>query len=489
MIRCKLHGKGNSSAVLGWRKASLFFRPTVPCATKGLYDSSDGRPLQAGYLRVDGGLHDLYYEVHGHEDGAPAVVVHGGPGAGSYLNHTRFFDLNLYKVVLLDQRACGRSTPRGRLVGNNTNALVSDLDALRQHLSIDRWLLFGGSWGVALSLAYALTHPHRVTAMILRGVCAMRQQEIDWMYGGGAGALKPWAWQRFLDHLDPEERKFPLMGYYRRLLSKDVCVRDAAAQSWLEWEMSVGFASNSQLLDWDGGQWSYQTFPTPLTSRSPPRPARPSPASSPAPHKPILHEQANIHSTPRSVRGVSELKKQTPWFTAGKPAHLPGEHMAALLQEGLSFRGDPSMPSTTAQAMLECHYSVHGGFLRGRGASVAPQDPQMNSAKAARAKNIPVAAASDGSLTLGGSGHELPLLERVHNLSHIPAIAVQGQMDLVCPAITAFDLHNAWPELQLRFVPGAGHSMYDPAITHELVEATALMYDVMRNARDNVNAR
>lgn len=140
----------------------------------------------------------------------------------------RFFDLTRYQVVLVDQRGCGRSLPRGRLVDNNTESLIHDLELLRTHLGISKWLLFGGSWGVTLSVAYALTHPDRVLGMVLRGVCLMREREIHWMYGGGAGAIKPWAWQRFVGALAPEERSQPLLAYYSRLLSDDPAVRDAA---------------------------------------------------------------------------------------------------------------------------------------------------------------------------------------------------------------------------------------------------------------------
>ncbi|PNH06550.1 Proline iminopeptidase, partial [Tetrabaena socialis] len=442
-----------------------------------LYEAAAGQgPLQTGHIARPNG-HQLYFEVHGNPSGIPACVVHGGPGAGCYTNHSRFFDLTHYKVVLLDQRGCGRSTPRGCLVDNTTQALIADLEALRLHLGLNRWLLFGGSWGVALSLAYALAHPNRVTAMVLRGVCTMRQREIDWMYGGGASTLKPWAWRRFVDFLEPEERGAPLLGYYARLLSRDAEIRDAAARSWMEWEMSVGFGSRSQALDWDGSQWSYQTFPSAPEARAAPRPApRPRAGSSPPATPPAPAQRAR---TP-AVRSHDQ------WA-------------AELLEAGMSYGGDPGMSSSTAQALLECHYSVHGAFLRGLPPprlSPSPSPPQQLLAPPPRAQpqgrqpRSSVAAAPLASPAAVGKQlrkqpvrHDEPLLSRAHLLRHIPTIAVHGQLDFVCPATTAYELHEAWPELQLRLVPGAGHSMYDPAITHELLEATRILYDVCAAAQ------
>ncbi|GLC40847.1 hypothetical protein PLESTM_001118300 [Pleodorina starrii] len=344
-----------------------------------------------------------------------------------------------------------------------------------QHLGIDKWLLFGGSWGVTLSLAYALAHPHRVTAMILRGVCTMRQQEIDWMYGGGAGVLKPWAWQRFLDHLDLEERQAPLLSYYRRLLSPDASCRDAAARSWMEWEMSVGFDSRGQLLDWDGSQWSSLNFPATSPPRTPPRPSRSASSSAPA------TASAQRMASSREYRLETRVRRAGP-PPQPAPTTVPDERLSSLLEFGLSYSGDPGMSTSTAQALLECHYSVHGAFLRGQHNPIStPSSPQAEMSSGKAVVHGP-RRGPRSSRAKSGPDHDAPLLERVHALRHIPAIAVHGQMDLVCPPTTAFELHRAWPELQLRLVPGALHSMYDPAITHELVEATTLMYDVVKQA-------
>lgn len=144
----------------------------------------------------------------------------------------RFFDPQHYRIILLDQRGCGRSTPTGCLHDNTTAALVSDLNTLRKHLNIEQWILLGGSWGVALSIAYAQAYPETVLGLVLRGVCLMRPSEIQWMYGGGAAALKPLAWRRFIGELKPEERGNPVLGYYKRMLSLDASVRQAAVSLW-----------------------------------------------------------------------------------------------------------------------------------------------------------------------------------------------------------------------------------------------------------------
>lgn len=143
-------------------------------------------------------------------------------------SYRRFFDPAHYRIILLDQRGCGRSTPTGCLADNTTADLVNDLELLRKALGLQRWLMLGGSWGVALSLAYAQAHPEKVLGLILRGVCLMRPREIEWMYGGGAAALKPLAWARFVETLPAREQGNPLLGYYKRLLSSDGGVRQAA---------------------------------------------------------------------------------------------------------------------------------------------------------------------------------------------------------------------------------------------------------------------
>jgi proline iminopeptidase len=172
----------------------------------------------------------VYYETYGDPRGTPAVFLHGGPGAGCYPNHARFFDLSRYHVVLLDQRGCGRSEPRGCLLGNHTGALADDLELLRRHLALGPWVVLGGSWGSALALAYAQRHPGGTLGLLLRGVCLMRPRELEWMFRRGASALRPEGWQRFLSQLAPEEQGDPLPAFYARLLSDDASVRDTAVR-------------------------------------------------------------------------------------------------------------------------------------------------------------------------------------------------------------------------------------------------------------------
>eukprot|EP00873_Tetraselmis_striata_P042940 jgi/Tetstr1/463204/TSEL_008136.t1 len=342
-----------------------------------------GRDITSGRLQVSDG-HEIFYKVYGNPDASRvALFVHGGPGAGCWPKHARFFDQDKWKVVLVDQRGCGASTPKAQLKGNTTQALVADYEQLRRELGIERWLLLGGSWGVALSLAYAQAHPSRVTGLILRGVCLMRDCEIDWMYRGGVASVYPEAWARFAEHLSEAERADPLVAYYRRLTSEDSSTRSGAASVWGSYEMAVSRAPKAQDVAWDGAQWVGTSQRKDVSSaREGSAPPAAPPASSP-------------------VSGV--------------------------------------VPSpVSAQALLECHYSINGAFLRG----------------------------------------EAALLTNVERVRHLPCVLVQGEMDFVCPMRTALDLKRAWPEADLRLVPGAGHSMYEAGITHELVMAVERMEEL-----------
>ncbi|MGB5259649.1 MAG: prolyl aminopeptidase [Gammaproteobacteria bacterium] len=192
-------------------------------------------PWQTHTVPVGDG-HSLYVEECGNPDGLPVVFVHGGPGAGCELYHRRFFDPGLYRIVLFDQRGCGRSTPHASLQGNNTQALIADMETVRERLGIERWLVFGGSWGSALGLVYAETHPHRVLALILRGIFLCRPRDIHWFYQDGASYLLPDYWQDFLDTIAPDERDDLVSAYYRRLTDDDQGVMLSAAQAWSLWE-------------------------------------------------------------------------------------------------------------------------------------------------------------------------------------------------------------------------------------------------------------
>jgi proline iminopeptidase len=191
-------------------------------------------PFETGSMPVDD-LHTLYWEQCGNRQGVPVVFLHGGPGAGAAPTHRRFFDPAFYRIVILDQRGAGRSTPLGEVRNNTTPLLIDDLERLRRQLGIPRWLLFGGSWGSTLALAYAQAHPDRCLGAILRGIFLMRWQEIDWFLHH-MRTIFPEPWAAFVSHLDPGERGDLLESYWRRLDSADPQVRIAAARAWSVYE-------------------------------------------------------------------------------------------------------------------------------------------------------------------------------------------------------------------------------------------------------------
>jgi proline iminopeptidase len=199
-------------------------------------------PRLTGMLPVSE-LHTIYFEESGNPDGIPVVFVHGGPGAGTEGSHRRFFDPRRYRIVLFDQRGSGRSTPHAELRENTTWDLVADMERVRAHLAIEKWAVFGGSWGSTLALAYAETHPDRVLGLVLRGVFLLRDKEIDWFYRGGAHMLFPDAWEDYLAAIPGDERDDLVAAYYARLTSDDAAVRLAAAKAWSVWE-----ARTSKLL-------------------------------------------------------------------------------------------------------------------------------------------------------------------------------------------------------------------------------------------------
>jgi len=192
-------------------------------------------PFDTGRLAVGDG-HELYYEQSGNPLGKPAVFLHGGPGSGTEPQQRRFFDPRAYRIVLFDQRGCGKSTPYASLEHNTTWDLVSDIEKVREHLKIERWLVFGGSWGSTLALAYAQQHPERVTELVLRGIFLLRQQEIDWFYQRGASVIFPDAYDEYVSVIPVEERGDLLHAFHRRLTSPDPLVRSEAARAWSRWE-------------------------------------------------------------------------------------------------------------------------------------------------------------------------------------------------------------------------------------------------------------
>ena len=192
-------------------------------------------PFRTGFLDVDGG-HRIYYEECGNPSGKPAVFLHGGPGGGCTPAMRQFWNPDVYRIILFDQRGAGRSTPHAGLENNTTPDLVADIETLRTELQIDKWQVFGGSWGSTLALAYSQAHPDRATEIILRGIFMLRRKEIDWFYQHGASELFPDRWQHYLDPIPVEERGDLLDAYYRRLTSDDADTRLAAAKAWSIWE-------------------------------------------------------------------------------------------------------------------------------------------------------------------------------------------------------------------------------------------------------------
>lgn len=180
--------------------------------------------------------HVLHIEECGNPNGIPVLFVHGGPGAGCEDYHRRFFNPEHYRIILFDQRGCGRSTPHASLEGNTTQTLVADIERIREHLNIERWLLFGGSWGSTLSLVYAETHPERVAGLILRGIFLCRPHEIAWFYQEGASRLFPEYWQEYLSPIPESERHDLVNAFYRRLTGENEMERMAAAKAWSLWE-------------------------------------------------------------------------------------------------------------------------------------------------------------------------------------------------------------------------------------------------------------
>ncbi len=202
----------------------------------GLYPPVE--PYMQARMAVTGG-HELYYEQSGNPNGIPVLVVHGGPGGGSNPTMRRCHDPARYRIILFDQRGCGRSTPHASLEHNTTWDLVADMERIRERLGIERWQLFGGSWGSTLSLAYAETHPDRVSSIILRGVFLLREAELRWFYTDGASWLFPDAFERYLAEIPPDERGDMIAAYYRRLTHSDRAVQVAAAKAWSVWEGST----------------------------------------------------------------------------------------------------------------------------------------------------------------------------------------------------------------------------------------------------------
>jgi proline iminopeptidase len=317
---------------------------------RGLYAPIE--PFRTGFLRVSD-VHEIYFEESGNPDGKPAVFLHGGPGGGTDPKMRTFFNPQVYRIVLFDQRGCGKSRPHANLVDNTTWHLVADMERLREHLGITRWQVFGGSWGSTLALAYAQTHPDRVTELVLRGIFLLRKWEIDWFYQrpDGAGALYPDLWEQYVATIPAAERSDMVRAYYRRLTSDDQQVMRQAAKTWSIWEGATSFL------------------------------------------------------------------------------RLNPDYVARFQEDDYA----------AAFARIECHYFINNGFFK----------------------------------------TDSHLIDNVGKIRKIPTVIVQGRYDVVCPMKSAWDLHRAWPEADLRITPDAGHSAFEPGNIHELISATDRFGDVL----------
>ena len=308
---------------------------------KTLYPAIE--PFDTGRLKVSP-VHELYYEQCGNANGKPVVFLHGGPGGGISPDYRRYFDPQVYRIVLFDQRGSGKSTPHASSEENTTWHLVADIERLREHLKIERWQVFGGSWGSTLALAYSEKHPDRVTELVLRGIFLCRPKEIQWFYQEGASAIFADVWEEYLKVIPENERADMVRAYYRRLTSDDPAVRLEAARAWSIWE----------------------------------------------------------GSTSKLFFDYSSIEKF----------------------------GDPEF--ALAFARIECHYFMNNSFF----------------------------------------DTDNYLIENVQPIRKIPAAIVQGRYDVVCPMTSAWDLHRAWPEAELKMIQDAGHSISEPGIIDALVDAT-----------------
>lgn len=210
--------------------------PLVGQESRTLYPPIE--PNQTGYLSVDGG-HEIYWEESGNPNGKPILFIHGGPGISTMPYHRCFFNPELYRIILFDQRGCGKSLPFSKLENNTTWDLVKDIECLKTHLGIEKWVVFGGSWGSTLGLTYAIKHPESIKGLILRGIFLCRPQEIQWYYQEGAHHIYPDQWEKYVAPIPLEERGEMVEAYYKKLTSSDVEERNRAAQAWSGWEGST----------------------------------------------------------------------------------------------------------------------------------------------------------------------------------------------------------------------------------------------------------
>lgn len=204
---------------------------------RGLYPAIEANFTD--FLKVDD-VHSIYYEESGNPNGKPVIFLHGGPGCGTAPSCRQYFDPEFYRIILFDQRGSGKSTPHACLKDNDTDSIIGDMEKIREKLGIDKWLVFGGSWGSTLALSYALKHPDRTVGLVLRGIFLGRQEDIDWIYQeGGVSNIFPDKWEKYIEIIPEEERGDLITAYYKRLTSEDRATRVEAARAWSMWEGSI----------------------------------------------------------------------------------------------------------------------------------------------------------------------------------------------------------------------------------------------------------
>lgn len=291
----------------------------------------------------NGQQHRLYVEECGNPDGIPVIFLHGGPGSGCRPQHRCYFNPDKYRIILFDQRGCGRSTPSGELENNTTAFLVDDMEQIRNTLGIEQWVLFGGSWGATLALSYARDYPDKVMSMILRGTFLGRRQDVNWVYAeGGASRLFPDAWQQLVADLPVAERQQPLQAYFNKLTDEDEAVQLAAAQTLNAWEGTIVMLRDHEF-------------------------------------EPDLTQQ----------------------------------------------------PGPLAHSRVQLHFALNDCFIA-----------------------------------------DQPILDSIDVIQHIPTTVIHGRYDLVCPMQQSWELKQAWPAIDLRIVPLAGHAAGEPGLIDALVKAT-----------------
>ncbi|KFJ42733.1 prolyl aminopeptidase [Francisella philomiragia] len=299
-------------------------------------------PYNQEFLKVSD-IHTIYFEECGNPNGKPALFIHGGPGGGIQPSYRQYFNPDKYRVILVDQRGCGKSTPFAELRENTTQNLIEDFEKIRKKLNIDKWMLFGGSWGSTLGLAYAQAYPEVVTELVLRGIFLGREKELSWLYQHGASMVFPDMWEKYIEPIPAEQRKDFISAYHSILTGDDEKLKQQAAVAWSVWE-----ASTSKL------------------------------------------------------------------FVDKKSIDRYGEDKFSL-----------------AFARIECHYFKNKLFIE-----------------------------------------EAQLLNEAYKIKDIPGVIVQGRYDMVCPAVSAWDLHKVWPNAELDIIADAGHSISEPGILEALVRAT-----------------